>query len=757
MRKTTVLALMGLAMTAHTLNAADIPLADKERALAVIQTAPTPHADESLAANELSTYLEAITGKKFPVVTNDAAAPTVIQVGRSFGQPVETALAKVASSPDGFVLDAKPGKIILAGTTPEGTLFAAYEFLERLGCRWFIPGKLGEVVPRSETLSFPVGRVEQTPSFVSRHLQSHNQKDPWYRRQRLSGPTFPSAHSGSVLLPADKYFQEHPEYFGLVDKKRQSRQLCYSSEEGTREAAKNLIAYIKKRKAGAPQWVGIGPNDGGGFCRCEKCMAQYVEWDPYSNEWSITDAFLAWANRLVELVLVEVPDAKFGFYIYHTYNLPPRNVKPHPAISGALAPISYCRVHGIRNPICDEAHSYRRLIDGWGAIMPDLYQRGYGFQLASPQFLWSRVHVWRDEVPYAKLHGIKGWRVESPPSWANDPVTHWVFCKLMWNADAGVDALVDDFHRNFYGPAAVPAKAFWQLVDTRLRDGDFHAGNAWDEPRFFPPEVMQQLDQHLKTAESLAPKDSIYATRVRLLRLAWERANAFLTMRAEHDRGKFADAKAALDRCDALTKDLVAFDPPMIEPSMSKNYMNRFWRKSVESAYERNREGNRVLAVLPDAWRFRMDPQGVGLLQDWFDTSIRDDGWQTIRTLSGTWSDQGLRYYKGAAWYRTTVTLPDKHDGKVMLWFGAVDEDATIWINGKEAGKKPDKNPNNPFELDVTSAIQPGKPNLVAVRVMNERVNELGTGGIMKTVMFYTTKASQPKSDTPNEAPQDGF
>jgi hypothetical protein len=252
---------------------------------------------------------------------------------------------------------------------------------------------------------------------------------------------------------------------------------------------------------------------------------------------------------------------------------------------------------------------------------------------------------------------------------------------------------------------------------------------------------MQQLETYLARAERLAPAASIYAKRVHLMRLAWERANAFLMMRAQHETGKFIEAKASLDRLDALTKELLAYQPPMVEPMMSRSYTDIFWRKSVESSFEKSRNGNRVLAVLPDVWRFHIDPQGVGLMQDWNDINIIDTNWPTLRTLSGVWSEQGLRTYKGVAWYRTTVNLPAKHDGKVMLWFGAVDEDATVWVNGKEVGKKPDKNESNPFEFDVTSAIKPGQPNVVAVRAVNQSVDELGTGGIMKIVMFYTTAA----------------
>jgi hypothetical protein len=108
-----------------------------------------------------------------------------------------------------------------------------------------------------------------------------------------------------------------------------------------------------------------------------------------------------------------------------------------------------------------------------------------------------------------------------------------------------------------------------------------------------------------------------------------------------------------------------------------------------------------------------------------------------LRTLSGTWSDQGLRLYKGVAWYRTSVTLPPTHGGQVMLWFGAIDQDATVWVNGKEIGAKSNHDASNPFELDATAALRPGQPNLIALRIVNQVVDELGTGGLMKVAILY--------------------
>ena len=46
-----------------------------------------------------------------------------------------------------------------------------------------------------------------------------------------------------------------------------------------------------------------------------------------------------------------------------------------------------------------------------------------------------------------------------------------------------------------------------------------------------------------------------------------------------------------------------------------------------------------------------------------------------------------------------------------------------------------------PFELDATDAIRTSKPNVVAVRVRNATLDELGTGGILAPVIFYSPAA----------------
>jgi hypothetical protein len=64
-------------------------------------------------------------------------------------------------------------------------------------------------------------------------------------------------------------------------------------------------------------------------------------------------------------------------------------------------------------------------------------------------------------------------------------------------------------------------------------------------------------------------------------------------------------------------------------------------------------------------------------------------------------------------WYRRTFTRPAAHpDGQLLLHFGAVDWDTTVWVNGKEVGRH--RGGYDPFTFDVTDALKPsGEQELV--------------------------------------------
>ena len=142
--------------------------------------------------------------------------------------------------------------------------------------------------------------------------------------------------------------------------------------------------------------------------------------------------------------------------------------------------------------------------------------------------------------------------------------------------------------------------------------------------------------------------------------------------------------------------------------------------------------------TLPAHWRLRIDPEDVGEKEEWFAMSGDVGEWRDI-PIGDFWDKPLGGPYTGAAWYRVAVRVAPSAPGeKFYLVFGAVDEDARVWFNGKPVGKhaKGPAGRSERFLIDVTGRIDWGRRNLIAVRVYNSA----GAGGIWKPVRLITAK-----------------
>src|SRR5690606_33893125 len=93
----------------------------------------------------------------------------------------------------------------------------------------------------------------------------------------------------------------------------------------------------------------------------------------------------------------------------------------------------------------------------------------------------------------------------------------------------------------------------------------------------------------------------------------------------------------------------------------------------------------RISQNLSEGWKFGTDPQSDGLARGVQGVAFADANWPVVHTNS-PWQDQGHNF-QGTAWYRKAMQLENKVDGKkYALFFGAVDGDVVIYVNGQKAG-----------------------------------------------------------------------
>ena len=69
-------------------------------------------------------------------------------------------------------------------------------------------------------------------------------------------------------------------------------------------------------------------------------------------------------------------------------------------------------------------------------------------------------------------------------------------------------------------------------------------------------------------------------------------------------------------------------------------------------------------------------------------------------------------------WYRRTISVPKKwRSGKILLHFGAVDWESTLWVNGREAGTH--RGGYDPFTYDITDALAAGTKQEIVLRILD--------------------------------------
>ncbi|MFB6139109.1 MAG: sugar-binding domain-containing protein [Halosimplex sp.] len=122
----------------------------------------------------------------------------------------------------------------------------------------------------------------------------------------------------------------------------------------------------------------------------------------------------------------------------------------------------------------------------------------------------------------------------------------------------------------------------------------------------------------------------------------------------------------------------------------------------------------REAVSLDGEWSFVTDPDDDGERRglhepdaDWPDEA------ESVTVPHAWQEDEAHRDYVGTAWYRTTVDWDGTGD-RAFLRFGAVDYEATVYVDGREVGSNSEG--YLPFEVEVTDALTTGE-TVVAVRV----------------------------------------
>ncbi|GGG30330.1 beta-glucuronidase [Hymenobacter glacieicola] len=119
--------------------------------------------------------------------------------------------------------------------------------------------------------------------------------------------------------------------------------------------------------------------------------------------------------------------------------------------------------------------------------------------------------------------------------------------------------------------------------------------------------------------------------------------------------------------------------------------------------------------------------------------------------VPGDWNSQDpkLLYYEGTIWYKKSFTLAPQAGRRYFLYFGAINYEAHIYLNGRKLGRH--QGGFTPIQYDITPLLSPTGENFVVVKADNTRrpdaVPTINTdwwnyGGITRDVFIAETPAT---------------
>jgi hypothetical protein len=437
-----------------------------------------------LAAEEIQRVVKIATGCTLPVITRihhpmlylgDSAEARA--AGIAAGAMAEESFQIATRDNAVFIVgnDTQDGRRTRRGGVSKGTLFGAYAFLEHvIGARWIMPGEMGEIIPHHDRLLMKPMNFIESPSFAARQLEL---SDPpsvrvWALRNRVG--TQPedagslqvdSSHSWNELMPSS-IKDAHPEWAAVNSyAEKPNYKFCTRNASAVAMFTQSLL---KKLDANPSLYmVSASPSDGQSFCRCELCKAQ-ISMNLHGRE-STTRNLLEFYNTVARSIAKNHSDRMIGALVYGLNEYPPMEImKLDEHLFVEWAPLD---VYGLGLYKRGYRDNFDPLAEQWHRIAPTLgysnYLHWHRSRGCAP--LAPAPELIKLEFATLKRHGFQSVREAVDPNWSYAGPNNWLLARLMWKADADVDALYREWLKLAYGGGAEAMGRIYALIDDAFR------------------------------------------------------------------------------------------------------------------------------------------------------------------------------------------------------------------------------------------------------------------------------------------------
>lgn len=427
----------------------------------------------------------------------------------------------------------KDGNVNVWGFDERGSFNAVCGFLRTLGVRWYLPGELGEIVPKMA--SIPLPRASRSRS---RKTSVPNSRESGYLYDETVHPDFPlriinfrfgvygrdaamwamrlgvrqpygrqAAHGLHHMTRNEHTLTNHPEWFALYGGKRHTQvgqrlnQLCYSNEELLQETVRFARAQFDHFDMDV---VSVMPPDGyTAICQCKLCEGKDTPDRGYRGAFS--DYVWEFVSRVAKEVGKTHPDRLISNCAYGTYTQPPQEIDK-------LEPNVQVIIVGGRRPTSEARDEIRQLRKDWAAktdnpiiVFENYPFTGRGFYLPAyiPRVMGESINATK---------GIsRGEDIWLTMDFGENAIGYNHFlvyftARMYWGGkQQDVVAIFDEYCRILYGPAEDEMRAFFRYCEGHWREMEKDKAKADRALELFA------------AAKGKVAADSVYAKRLALI------------------------------------------------------------------------------------------------------------------------------------------------------------------------------------------------------------------------------------------------
>ena len=426
--------------------------------------------------------------------------------------------------PDGaFRCDVTGDGLTVAAGAPAGLVYGTYAALEKLGWRFLAADC--ERRPQGP-LSLETGGWEEHPAFRVREvfwrgamngeyavrLRLNTARSSITPRQGGKAMFYNFSHTFDALVPVERYFDAHPEYFSMIDgvRRRERTQLCLTNPEVLKLCVEGVLRWKREN----PQYkiFSVSMNDWYSNCRCPSCRRIDEE------EGSAAGTMIRFVNAVAEQVRAVYPDVMIHTFAYLYCRKPPRLTRPGKNVIVRLCPIEACYSHPLERCGCETGpidvqytsakrfagdprgeSGFMKDLKGWSRITEHLFIWDYTTNYANYLQPFPNLDVLAENIRTYRKYGVEGVLAQGNFSLgrasALGDLKVYLLGKLLWDPDQDPEALIREFAEGSWEQGAPAMLRYIRLLREAVRP--CHMG-IYD-----PPDAAYLDAETLTAAEAL--------------------------------------------------------------------------------------------------------------------------------------------------------------------------------------------------------------------------------------------------------------